>query len=119
LVLNWGDGTLSSPVNGVSEVGFIEDLWLLGTKSEGSVVTKHLLPFLRSVGGELVEANGVFTLKVVLFNEGEGRLELFSSEIELSSGSVGLTIFGDPLHELVVGSLHLEESAHLKKDRNK
>ena len=108
MVLDRGDGTLSSPVDGVGEVGGIEMNWLLGTESIRVSVTEHSLPFSRSVSGEFVETNGVsnIILGVVLFNKGKSFLKLFSSEFKFLLSSEGLTIFGNPLHEFVVNSLH-------------
>jgi len=114
LVLDWGNGTLVNPVDGVSEVGGVEE-WgsLEGFLDQVRSESVHLFHLGGGLVGELVDSNGGGSvLGVVLSNLGEGLLELGSSEVEFSSGSVGLSILSNVSDELVVFSgedLRLEE----------
>ena len=103
LVLDWGDGTLGSPVDGVGEVGLIEvgNVGLLNLS-----VTVKFFHLSESLVGEHVVSNnvgvvgvGVEGLDLVVSGD-----ELLLSEHEFSDGSVGFSVFRDVGHEFVVFS---------------
>ena len=86
LVLNWSDGTTSTPVDRCV-VGFFEHDWLLSAGVRSS--TKHLAPLMLGIVGELVVSElergvcGVMGLDEVisLFVELLSHGELFKSEV--------------------------------------
>merc|ERR1719453_1211371 len=88
LVLDWGDGTLGSPVDGVGEVGGVEeDLGSLVVSWESVSVKLGLL--LSSPGGEEVVSNGEAVLAGVDFLDLLVHLgEEVESEVELLLGAV-------------------------------
>jgi len=108
LVLDWGDGSGGDPVDIVWKVVGWELLSSLhGLVGHGWSVSEHLGHLFLGLVGELVESNGGGSvLGVVLSNLGEGLLELGSSELELSLGSIGFSVFGNVSDELVVLSGH-------------
>jgi len=92
LVLDGVDGTLGSPVDGVGEVGGVENLDVLGLVGLDSG-TEELSVLLMGPGGELVVADGEGVLLGVL---GLDELildgELLKSELVLLGGAVGNTV---------------------------
>jgi len=107
LVLDWGDGTLGSPVDAIGKVGLIEELnVLLGTEFHLWLVTEELLELSWGPVGHVVDTDGGFV--TVLLRVGgdllHGLSELGLSELELGSGSIGFTVLGNVLDEFVVGS---------------
>ena len=103
LVLNWGDGTLGDPVDGVGEVGLIKDGDVLSTL-ELVLVTEESLVLRWGPVRHVVDTDGGHTsvLGVVVLDLGEGLGELSLSELELGSGSVGFTVLSNVLDEFVV-----------------
>ena len=103
MVLDWGDGTLGDPVDGVSEVGLIEEGGVLGGLKL-VLVTEEFLVLSGGPVGHVVDTNGGHTsvLGVVVLELGEGLGELSLSESELGLGSVGFTVLSNVLDEFVV-----------------
>jgi len=108
LVLDWGNGTFSDPVDGVGKVGDIEDLNSLLWDWLGHLESKNSLSLFLSPGGECVDTDGMglswivvdgIDLQKVLLEKGESELVLFSSSIRLAK-------FGEMCHELVLFSGH-------------
>ena len=99
LVLNWGDGTLGSPVDGVGEVRSIEFLSVKSLIWVG-LVSKESLVFFMGPVRHVVELNlvSIRSISVVFLDELQVLLEDVESELELSLGSVGFTPLGDVLH---------------------
>ena len=126
LVLDWVDGTLGSPVDGVGEVGDIEDLNVLGEVSVSwHLESEELLVLVMSPGGELVVSNGegVSLLGVDLLDLLVLLGEELHSEGVLLLGSIGLSEGSDVLVEggldtdllLAVMVLDSEESSGFAK----
>jgi hypothetical protein len=107
LVLNWGDGTLGNPVDGISKVGGIEILGVVEFGLHGSFVSVHLLLLIIGpVRHEVVTAGLGGLFGVALLNLGVSVFELGSSESVLGGGSIGFSVLGNIVDEFVVGSGH-------------
>jgi len=105
LVLDWGDGTLGSPVDGGSVDGFVKGNNVLLFLMFVSVSGFHL--GLSEVREFVVSDNvGVVGVSVESFDFSVSGLELLGSEFEFSNGSVGFSVFGDEFHEFVVSWGH-------------
>ena len=106
MVLNWGNGTLGSPVDGVSKVGGVE-VGVVELGLELSLVSvQSLLLLLGHVSQEVDTASGGGLSGVALLDFGKGLLELSSSESELSGGSVRFAVLSNELDEFVVSGGH-------------
>jgi len=119
LVLNWGDGTLSSPVDGVGEVGGVEEN-LASLVMLWKSVSVELGLLLGGPGGEVVVGEGEAVLfGVDLLDLGINLGVKGHSEVELLLGSVGETVLvhvGDEvLLELVVVVVLGAEMLHAGK----
>jgi len=100
LVLNWGDGTLGSPVNGISEVGGVESDWLLGLEANWGLVSEEFAGLILGPGGEVVVSNGERGVLGIHFLDLSILLgEDVHSEDELLLGSVGESVHVHVLHE--------------------
>jgi len=106
LVLNWGNGTLGDPVNLVSEVGGVK-FGVVELGLELSLVSVHSLLLFWGVVRQEVDTAGLGGLGSVAFLDlGKGILELSRSESELGGGSIGLSVLGNEVDELVIGGGH-------------
>jgi len=106
LVLDWGDGTLGDPVDGVSEVGGIK-LGVVEGGLVGGLVSVHSLHLFLGIVSHIVDTAGLGGLfGVADINGGESFFELGSSEVVLLSGTIGFSVLGNVLDEFVVGSGH-------------
>lgn len=101
LILDGGDGTKISPVDG-GDGGVERSLHgLSGEVVHGGDVSEHLLVLSVGVGGEHVVVNSPGgTGVVVLLNEGVLLSEAGHSEFEFLDGGVGFAVLGNPLHEV-------------------
>jgi len=126
LVLDGVNGTLGSPVDGVSKVGVVEHGDVLrGVETGWGLESEELLVLLLSPGGELVVANGegVSLLGVDLVDLLLLLLEDSHSEVVLLLGSVGFAEGGDVLVEgrfqlhllLAVGRFDVKEASGFAK----
>jgi hypothetical protein len=94
LVLDWGDSTLGSPVNGIGKVGGVESDSLLGMKTLWGLVSEKLVALLLGPGGEEVVSNGEGSvLGVDLVDLRFLLSEDVHSELELLLGSIGESVF--------------------------
>ena len=104
LVLDGSDGTSDVPVDGGSKVGGVEHDGLLGSETglwgDESV---HGLDLLWGSIGEVVDSEGPgLTGGVVSLDLSKLSLEEVGSEVELSNGSVGSSVFSNEVDEVVV-----------------
>ena len=104
LVLDGGDGTLGSPVDGVGEVlggELLDGVGLLHV----SLVAIHGSSLFGSVVSELVDTDspGVAVGRVVLFNELEVLREVVESVLVLAMGGVLSVVLSNESEESVLG----------------
>ena len=89
MILNWGDCTLGSPVDGVWDCGKVE-VSNLSVGLWNSLVTEKLSVFSWGVVSELVggKGEGVVVSTVVVSDLGHVLLILLESELEFLFGAV-------------------------------
>jgi len=102
LVLDWVDGTLGSPVDGVSKVGGVElNNVLVDLIGGWGLESEELFVLIMGPGGEHVVSNGegVSLLSVDLSDLLVLLGEDLHSEVVLLLGSIGFSIGGEMLVE--------------------
>jgi len=104
LVLDIGDGSSSDPVNLISKVGGVE-LSLFESLEGLWLESIHSLHLLLGVVHEHINAHGggLAISGVVLLDLSQLLGELVESELVFGLSSIGLSVLGNEMHELLLG----------------